>query len=84
MVSHVAPLVKKTVLIKVRQVKTAALVDTGASVSCVSMNYLKKVGFSSDHLHESDLQEIVGVGGEIHKVLGAITLNICIGNPTRS
>jgi len=76
----VAPLTKNTVHVKVKQVRTTALVDTGASISCVGMSYLKKLGIAANTLKPADIAEIVGVGGETHPVLGSITLDINIGN----
>ncbi len=75
-----APLTKNTIHVKVKQVRTTALVDTGASISCVSERFLSKVGYGPAHYHPCSLTEVIGVGGEKHPVLGVISLGINVGN----
>ena len=77
-ISLVAPFQKITILVSVGGRKTQALVDTGASISCCATSYLKKTSLKNSKLKPCDLQEIVGVGGEKHKVLGQIELPLLI------
>jgi len=60
--------------------KTNALLDTGASISCISLTYFKKVGCTETDLNVSSVTHIVGVGGETHPVLGTANLSVRIGN----
>ena len=55
------------------------LVDTGASVSCVTWPMLKSIGFKEKDLTETPtIQRVRGVGGEIQEVIGAVDLIISI------
>ena len=60
-------------------VKKQALVDSGASVSCIQTYTFDKTSQgNSSEIQPSKIARIVGVGGEHHQVLGQakITLNI--------
>ena len=55
------------------------LIDTGASISCISQNVLTKIRpviptpyASASHTH------VLGVGGKAHKVLGSVNLGVCV------
>lgn len=56
-----------------------ALVDTGASISCISMSQLSKLP-SLPKLQKSNISHVRGVGGEILDVVGCIELNVNIQN----
>lgn len=73
----IAPLEKNLVCLTVNRHHKKALVDTGATVSCVSANFLNSIGFK-DPLEPAALKQIVGVCGETHAVLGTIELPMCI------
>ena len=77
-VSLVAPFHKNTILVSVEGRKTQALVDTGASISCVSLAFLRKTKLKDAVLHGCALQHITGVGGEQHRVLGQIEIPILV------
>ena len=56
------------------------LIDTGASISCISLAYINKLGMSTKSLkHGQSIMKVRGVGGEVHSVIGNIDLNISIG-----
>ncbi|KAK6169935.1 hypothetical protein SNE40_018452 [Patella caerulea] len=44
------------------------------------MKFLRDIGMQNDKLEFSDLDEIVGVGGESHNILGTIKLCLEIQN----
>ena len=77
-VNLVAPFHKNTILVSVGGRKTQALVDTGASISCVSTSFLNKTSFQNSKLSKCNLQEIVGVGGEKHKIIGQIEIPLLL------
>ena len=78
LINFVAPIHKNTILVNVGGRKTQALVDTGASISCVSKSFLDKPDFKNSKLQKCDLKEIIGVGGEKHQILGKIEFQILI------
>lgn len=65
---------KNKITIEIYDVKTIGLVDTGASISCVSENLINKLNQSKIELERTNFMNIYGVGGEEHKVLGKVTL----------
>ena len=54
------------------------LLDTGASISCISRTFLDITNLSGYELLPSDIPAISGVGGEKHKVLGMLNVSIMI------
>lgn len=58
-----------------------ALVDTGASISCISAQLLTKLGITRGQLNTSNIKDAVAVGGERHASLGAITLPVSFNGP---
>ena len=71
---------KNTIIVSVNKFKTKSLLDSGASISCVTLAYIQKAGFSINDLQPKEFDNIIGVGGETHAVLGTIKLSIRIGN----
>lgn len=57
-----------------------SLLDTGANVSCCSLQLLQSFGVKSSEFQPSPHQNALGVGGEKHKILGSIDLPIVIGS----
>ena len=56
------------------------MVDTGAAISCCSINLLKFLGIGRNQLTSSDIKDALGVGGEIHSILGVVNLPLVLGN----
>ena len=79
---HVAlatPIHKNLVLTEIDGIEQVGLLDTGASISCVSQKFLSKLdSFKLNKYDPSSIDHIQGVCGEVHKVLGTIKLPICI------
>ena len=50
-----------------------ALIDTGAQISCMSEHIYRK-SFKNYEIRPSSLANIVGVCGEVHRILGLITV----------
>lgn len=76
-VSLVAPLTKSVVKAKFGSYLTNSLIDTGASISCISENFLK-LAFPYEKVGISNFPHIKGVGGEIQIVLGSVMLDFFI------
>ena len=76
----VAPFHKNTILTTIGGKKTPALVDTGASISCLSKTFLDKTEYKDATLTPCALKEIIGVGGERHQVLGQTKIQLHIAN----
>lgn len=55
------------------------LIDSGASISCCSINLLRSLNINTKQIQQSRIQNAVGVGGEHHSILGLISLPLCIG-----
>lgn len=62
--------------ISIRKTKTFALIDTGASISCVSQSFLSKTDLANSKLESPDFSFIKGVTGQKLRVLGKIVLPI--------
>jgi len=60
----------------VQNLKIKALVDTGATISCISSTLLPKL---STQIKPSTVKSVMGVGNQIHNIAGCInlTLNFC-------
>ena len=67
---------KNTIRVSVAGVKTNALVDTGANISCVSNSFLSKTNLFNDRLDRSNFSFIKGVTGQKLRVLGKVVLPI--------
>ena len=59
------------VFVDILETRISALVDTGATVSCVSADIVNKLGFSVD---EADIEHIVGISGKGLVVRGKVVL----------
>ena len=58
-----------------------ALIDTGAQISCISENFLKyAIPKPNRKYQHANFTRVLGVGGESHKILGTILLDILIEN----
>ena len=77
-VSLIAPMHKNTISVKIAQCRTSALVDTGASISCISQALMYRSGLSREGIETCSLKQITGVGGEHHRVLGIISVPLVI------
>lgn len=59
--------------------KTVGLLDSGASVSCISMKLLKNSHCGLKYpLKHNAVKHIVGVGGHVKSVLGSVNLPLKI------
>ena len=67
------PLEGNYVLIDLGKQTTKALIDTGAQISCMSEHIYRK-SFKNYEIRASSLSNIVGVCGEVHRILGLITV----------
>ena len=54
------------------------MLDSGASISCISHGFLSKTSLQGAKLLPSDITEIAGVGGEKHSTLGILETHITI------
>lgn len=70
------------IAIHVNQCKVRALLDTGASVSCISLKAIEKFFKSNVELQSCDISKVTGVGGHLIPVLGQLSLTVNIGNIT--
>ncbi|CAC5365733.1 unnamed protein product [Mytilus coruscus] len=68
-----------SVLASINSNLVSCLVDSGASVSCCSVSLLENLGINSKSFHKPYFNEAVGVGGEVHKMLGVVTLHVTLG-----
>lgn len=55
-------------------VRTVALVDTGAAISCISEELYIKLKGNNPKVEVANAMNIYGVGGEKHRVIGKVTL----------
>ena len=72
-VTLTAPLEGNFVQINLGKQTFSALLDSGASISCVSEHVYRR-SFKNVEILPSSFAHIVGVCGEVHKVLGQVTL----------
>ena len=63
------------VFVQIEQIQ--ALLDTGASISCISQHILHKT-YKNPELSSSTYKNILGVCGEVHLVLGTVNLSFTI------
>lgn len=59
------PVERNTVSISIFGIPIKALVDTGASISCLSAHLLPKLGLNPNELDPSNIRDAVAVGGLI-------------------
>ena len=76
------PVEKNTVFVSVNNFPVKALVDTGASISCLSAHLMPKLGITLGQLESSNVRDAVAVGGEKHSSLGAVFLSVSFNGPT--
>ena len=57
-VNLVSSLQENTILVTIGDKKTRCLVDTGATISCASLAYLKKTGINCTHLKPANIKYI--------------------------
>ncbi|VDI41050.1 Hypothetical predicted protein [Mytilus galloprovincialis] len=55
-------------------------VDTGATISCCSVSLFKHLHINDTCIEQSNIHDCVGVGGEIHTIIGFAELPIDIGH----
>ena len=67
-----------TLKIKIGNVLTTALVDTGATVSCISSDLLSKIHPKLLTYCDNDIPFIIGVGDKTHKILHKVQLQFTI------
>ena len=72
-VTLMAPLEGNFVQINLGKHTSKALLDTGASISCIS-EHVYRQSLKNIEIMPSSLAHIVGVCGEIHRVLGQVTI----------
>ena len=75
-----SPIEKNLLKVTIRNNELTSLIDTGASISCVSFNTLDKIfgQFHQTKLKTSKIKAIRGVCGELHEVLGEAILQLNI------
>ena len=67
------PLENNLVQVNIGKQTCSALLDSGASISCVSEHIYRR-SFKNVEIEPSSYTNIVGVCGEVHRVLGQVTL----------
>ena len=55
---------------------------SGTSVSCCSVSLLENLGIKSKGFRKPSFNEALGVGGEVHKMFGVVTLRVTLGYVT--
>ena len=75
-VNVIMPVEKNTISVSMNGLPITALVDTGASISCLSAHLLPKLGITHSNLTTSKVKDAVAVGGERHTRLGAFSLPV--------
>lgn len=69
---------RSTMVVSVGQKNVECLLDSGASISCISNGFLSLTSLQDTKLLPSDIPEISGVGGEKHKILGILETHITV------
>lgn len=75
-VNLIVPVMKNTVSVEIHGFPIQALVDTGATISCVASSIITKLGIDSSKLQSIGVAEAVAVGGERHCSLGVVSLPV--------
>ena len=65
-------------IIQAGNISTTALVDTGATISCISSELLQKIHPKFLNYQESDLEFIYGVGNKQHEVTAKVAIKLSI------
>ena len=76
-IGAISSLNSNVIIIKIQDTSFKALVDTGASISCISMSLLSKLP-SPPKLLTSNINQVRGFGGEFLSILGCARLKVCI------
>lgn len=79
-VSILTSIHRNTILASIGGKRAQCLLDTGATVSCISNAFLSKTNLYNTKLQPTDISEISGVGGERHKILGILKVPIVISS----
>ena len=66
---------------KLQNTPIKCLVDSGASISCISQHQLQQLQYNGE-IQDSSITSAVGVCGEVHPVLGEIMLEVTFGHIT--
>ncbi len=76
-----SPINRNLLSVSIRNLSVHCLVDTGATVSCISQSLLKKLKPAIlPPFSRAEHSQIFGVGGERHPVLGTVTLPLKIAD----
>lgn len=78
-IGQVSKLNKNTVVVKNYDHNIQSLVETGATISCCSRQLLQLLNIHEHEIKSSVHKDAVGVGGELHPILGQIELPVTIG-----
>ena len=82
-IAKVSQLEENYICVLLNTTKSRALVDTGASISCISKSFLHNYFPKESIVYENSQHNLVkGVGGEILTVVGAVQIPIQIQNKT--
>lgn len=75
-VNLIMPIMKNTVSVDIYDTPTRALVDTGASISCITSSLVTRLGIDKSSIQSTNATDAVAVGGEVHRSLGVLSLPI--------
>ncbi|MES9902578.1 MAG: retropepsin-like aspartic protease [Sedimenticola sp.] len=78
----IAPIHTNSLLLSVGGKRTRCLIDTGATVSCASLAYLRKTKIDVSSIEPANISQIVGVGNEKHDILGTLNIPLIISGAT--
>ncbi|KAJ8315285.1 hypothetical protein KUTeg_007435, partial [Tegillarca granosa] len=78
-IGQVSKLNKNTVSVTLFNHNFQTLVDTGATVSCCSLQLLQLLQIQ-EHIKPSSTGDAIGAGGELHQIIGEIDLPVTIGD----
>ena len=53
---------RNIIFVKIKNKLINTLLDTGASISCITVNLMEKLGYSMQNLQPSQFHKIIGVG----------------------
>ena len=71
---------KNSVMVDIFEISFKSLIDTGASISCMTLRTVRRLGFTIQDLDPPVSSTVVGVGGEKHNSIGAITFPVMINS----
>ena len=75
-INPILPLDRNTVMVEMFGIQIKSLVDSGASITCLTLNTLNRLGLGLNDLEPSNINAAIGVGGERHSCLGTVTIPI--------